>query len=64
MTFEDGSQIDLDLVFVSRPISASFFLYRVPPDHWAQGMRPKAITVFNTENHVAGRGYLLYETAR
>jgi hypothetical protein len=64
LTFKDESQTDLDLVFVSSPISASFFLYRVPPDRWAQGVRPKVITVFNSENQVAGRGYLLYETAR
>jgi hypothetical protein len=64
LSFEDGSRLDLKLVLVSKPISAVFFLYRVPPAQWRLGMRPTQITVFAQNGRVEGVGHLMYENAR
>jgi hypothetical protein len=63
LTFEDGSQTDLQLIYVSRPIAASFFVYEVPADRWRPGFLPTVITVYGSGGDVAGRGRLMYERA-
>jgi hypothetical protein len=64
LTFEDGHQIDLPVVAVSKPISADFFLYQVPPKQWRRGARPSLITVFGPGGQVEGHGRLMYESSR
>jgi hypothetical protein len=63
LTFEDGSQTDLPLIYVSRPIAASFFVYEVPAYRWRRGFLPRVITVYGPDGDVTGRGRLMYEGA-
>lgn len=63
LSFEDGSQTDLQLIYVSQPIAASFFIYEVPAHRWRPGTLPSEITVYGPGGHVEGHGRLMYETA-
>ena len=59
--FEDGSTVNVPFVEVSAPISADFFLYEIPSDHWNEGSRPSTIAAYNANGVIVGSGWFIRE---
>jgi hypothetical protein len=53
--FEDGSSTHTQLVWVSKPIDAGFFVYVLPKAHWKVGKRPVALVVEDARGHELAR---------
>lgn len=55
MTFKDGATADVPFVFVSAPISAGFYLYRVPDSHRQAATRPTSLALFDKNGRLLDR---------
>jgi hypothetical protein len=65
MRFEDGSSERIPLVWVTAPVRAGFFAYRLPKSHWKLGARPVALVAESPSGAVLARnpkvaGYLRF----
>ena len=55
VAYEDGTQEQVEFVWVSSPINAGFFLAEVPLVHEAKGKRPIAVVIQNAEGEALTR---------
>lgn len=55
MTFKDGQKADVPFVFVSAPISAGFYLYRVPDAHRQAARRATSLALFDKDGKLIDR---------
>jgi hypothetical protein len=55
MRFENGDVEPIQLVWVSKPIDAGFFLYVLPRSHWKPGERPVALAVKDARGRALAR---------
>ncbi len=55
MTFKDGATAEVPFVFVSTPISAGFYLYRVPDAHRRAATRPTSLALYNKAGKLLDR---------
>lgn len=53
--FEDSERVNVQLVWVSDPIDAGFFVYSVPAEHRQEGHRPVAVTLEDRDGNVLAR---------
>jgi hypothetical protein len=65
MRFEDGSSERIPLVWVTAPVRAGFFAYKLPKSHWKLGARPVALVAESPAGKVLARypkvaGYLRF----
>jgi hypothetical protein len=58
-TFADGQTDEIAFVWVTAPIDAGFYLYRVPDAHRRAGHQPVSVTLYDTANHVIDRERVL-----
>ncbi len=53
--YADGQKSDIPFVWVTAPIDAGFYLYRVPDAHRSAGHQPIKVTLFDSADHVIDR---------
>ncbi|HUK94592.1 MAG TPA: hypothetical protein VLU96_05995 [Gaiellaceae bacterium] len=53
--FADGASAEIPVIFVSPPIDAGFFYYRVPEEHLGKGHEATYMTARDREGHVVAR---------
>ena len=56
LSFEDGSTVDIPLVWVSAPVDAGFFIYSVPASHWQPGHLPTTLVARDSEGKSVAQG--------
>lgn len=52
--FEDGTEVQMRLTWISEPIAAAFFVYGVPRRNWEPGRRPSELRYLDAEANVVG----------
>jgi hypothetical protein len=57
--YADGEKNDIPFVWVTAPINAGFYLYRVPDAHRRAGHQPVSITLYDASNRVIDRERIL-----
>ena len=57
--YADGQKSDIPFVWVTAPINAGFYLYRVPDAHRHAGHEPVSITLYGASNRVLDRERIL-----
>lgn len=57
--YADGQKSDLPFVWVTAPIDAGFYLFRVPDAHRRAGHQPVSITLYDASNRVIDRERIL-----
>ncbi|HZP73915.1 MAG TPA: hypothetical protein VFA97_11125 [Gaiellaceae bacterium] len=55
MTFKNGQTADVPFVFVSEPISAGFYLYRVPDAHRRAATRATSLALYDKDGKLIDR---------
>jgi len=55
MTFKDGTKLDVPFVWVTAPIDAGFYLYRVPNAHRTDATRPVALALYDKDGELLAR---------
>jgi hypothetical protein len=55
ISYADGAAAEIPFVWVTAPIEAGFFLYRVPDSHRFPAARPTAVTLFDEAGKVVER---------
>ncbi len=55
VSYADGATAEIPFVWVTAPIAAGFFLYRVPDAHRVRAARPIAVTLFDGAGNVVER---------
>jgi hypothetical protein len=55
LSYADGTSDEIPFVWVSAPIEAGFYLYRVPDAHRLPGHRPTAVSLFDDKGKVLVR---------
>jgi hypothetical protein len=55
IAYADGRRTEIRFVWITAPINAGFFLYRIPDAHQRQGHLPVAITLLDSSNRVIDR---------
>jgi len=53
--FEDGSSARPQLVWVTAPVNAGFFVYAVPDDHLLAGHRPASLSLYDGGHEIVTR---------
>jgi hypothetical protein len=48
LAYEDGTSDDMPFVWVTEPIEAGFYLFRVPSAHRVAGHRPKSVRLYDS----------------
>jgi hypothetical protein len=57
--YADGQENEIPFVWVTAPIDAGFYLYRVPDAHRLAGHQPVGVTLYDAANHVIDREQVL-----
>lgn len=57
--FADGQTDEIPFVWVTSPIDAGFYLYRVPDAHRRAGHQPVAVTLYDRSNKIIDREQVL-----
>jgi hypothetical protein len=55
LSYADGTKDEIPFVWVSAPIEAGFYLYRVPDAHRLPGHRPTAVSLLDDDGKVLAR---------
>jgi hypothetical protein len=55
VSYADGTSAGIPFVWVSAPIEAGFYLYRIPNEHRLRATRPTVITLFDRDGKVLAR---------
>jgi hypothetical protein len=55
--FEDGTEAEVPLTWISKPIDAGLFVYGVPPANWEPGRLPTQLRYVDAEGNVVGQQY-------
>lgn len=55
VTYADGQADEIPFVWVTAPINAGFFLFRIPDAHRHAGHQPVAVTLYDNSNNVVVR---------
>lgn len=63
LSYADGTSADIPFVWVSAPIEAGFYLYRVPDAHRTAGHRPTALSLFDDRGTMLAREPILNSAA-
>jgi hypothetical protein len=58
VSFQDGSTEQITVTWVSPPISAGFFLYKIPPTHRPAGHRPDALSLLDSSGRIVAHAKL------
>jgi hypothetical protein len=52
LAYEDGTAVEIPFVWVTAPIDAGFYLFRVPDAHRVDGHRPRAVRLYDDGGHL------------
>jgi hypothetical protein len=55
--FQDGTETEIPLTWVSKPIDAGFFVYGVPPANWEPGRRPVEVRFVGARGDTVGQTF-------
>ena len=55
VSYADGTTAEIPFVWVTEPIDAGFYLYRVPDAHRVEGARPTAVTLYDGHGKTLAR---------
>ena len=55
VSYADGTTAEIPFVWVTEPIDAGFYLYRVPNAHRVEGTRPTAVTLYDGHGKTLAR---------
>jgi hypothetical protein len=55
LSYADGASDEIPFVWVSAPIEAGFYLYRVPDEHRLPGHRPTEVSLLDDEGKIIAR---------
>jgi hypothetical protein len=55
LTFKDGAKVDVPFVWVTAPIDAGFYLYRVPDAHRAEATRAVTLSLYDKDGKLIAR---------
>ncbi len=55
VSYADGAKDEIPFVWVTAPIDAGFYLFRIPDAHRVEGHRPTAVTLFDEHGEVLTR---------
>ena len=62
MTFKDGATVDVPFTWVTAPISAGFYLYRVPDGHRSEATRAVSLALYDANGKVLDREAIIAAT--
>lgn len=57
--FEDGTETEVPLTWISEPIDAGFFVYGVPPANWEPGHLPTQLLYVDSDGNIVGQQHQL-----
>jgi hypothetical protein len=57
--FEDRTETEIPLTWISQPIDAGFFVYGVPPANWEPGHLPTQLLYVDSDGNTVGRQHRL-----
>ena len=52
LEYQDGSAAEIPFVWVTEPINAGFYLFKVPRSHWAKGHGPRGVRLYDERHHL------------
>lgn len=61
LAYQDGTTIEIPFVWVTEPINAGFYLFRVPRSRRAKGHGPKGVRLFDEHGHLLASESAPYE---
>jgi len=61
LAYQDGTTAEIPFVWVTEPINAGFYLFRVPRSRWARGHGPKGIRLYDGQGHLLASEAAPYE---